>query len=153
MIRLDLIECAEAGCPWLQELKRYASVPDDSQDALLRGLLKRAALVVQEYADRSLLPCRFRLTASGITGGRVRLYQTVSSVDSVRDAEGNDLQYTLSGNVVTLSPGTQCAVIEYSTGPADSEAGILSAVAIRYATALYDGQDNVELSKIVSEVC
>lgn len=153
MIRLDLIECAEAGCPWLQELKRYASVPDDSQDALLRGLLKRAALVVQEYADRSLLPCRFRLTVSGVTGNSVRLYQSVSSVDSVKDAGGNDLPYTMSGNVVDISAEFSCAVIEYSTMPAESDLDMLSAVAIRYATALYDGQDNVELSKILAEVC
>lgn len=153
MIRLNLISSDDIRCDWLQELKRYASVPDDSQDALLRSLMKRAALVVQEYADSSLLACSFRLDVTDNGGSRIRLYQTVSGVTSVTDGNGGSLGYSLSGGCVSLSVPAETVSITYDTAPDEAEIGRLLPVAIRYATALYDGQDNTELDKIIAEVC
>lgn len=153
MIRLTIISAEDIRCEWLQELKRYASVPDDSQDALLRSLLKRAALVVQEYADSSLLACSFRLDVTDNEGSRIRLYQTVSDVTSVADGSGRSLGYSLSGNSVSLSTSSETVSIMYDTVPDEGEVGRLLPVTIRYATALYDGQDNTELTKIIQEIC
>lgn len=153
MIRLNLISSDDIRCDWLQELKRYASVPDDSQDALLRSLMRRAALEVQEYADSSLLACSFRLDVTGNEENRIRLYQTVSEVVSVTGGDGVSLGYSLSGSYVTLSVPSETVSIIYDTVPDEAEVGRLLPVAIRYATALYDGQDNVELDKIIAEVC
>lgn len=153
MIRLNLISSDDIRCDWLQELKRYASVPDDSQDALLRSLMRRAALEVQEYADSSLLACSFRLDVTGNEENRIRLYQTVSEVVSVTGGDGVSLGYSLSGSYVTLSVPSETVSIIYDTVPDEAEVGRLLPVAIRYATALYDGQDNAELDKIIAEVC
>lgn len=153
MIRLTIISAEDIRCEWLQELKRYASVPDDSQDALLRSLLRRAALEVQEYADSSLLACSFRLDVTDNEDSRIRLYQTVSGVTSVTDGSGRSLGYSLSGNSVSLSTSSETVSIMYDTVPDEGEVGRLLPVAIRYATALYDGQDNSELEKIIQEIC
>ena len=153
MIRLTIISAEDIRCEWLQELKRYASVPDDSQDALLRSLLRRAALEVQEYADSSLLACSFRLDVTDNEDSRIRLYQTVSGVTSVTDGSGRSLGYSLSGNSVSLSTSSETVSIMYDTVPDEGEVGRLLPVAIRYATALYDGQDNTELTKIIQEIC
>lgn len=153
MIRLNLISSDNVRCEWLQELKRYASVPDDSQDALLRSLMRRAVLVVQEYADSSLLACSFRLDVTDNEESRIRLYQTVSEVHSVTDGDGVSLGYSLSGNYVSLSDPPETVSIIYDTVPGEAEIERLLTVAIRYATALYDGQDNSELEKIIQEVC
>ncbi len=153
MIRLTIISAEDIRCEWLQELKRYASVPDDSQDALLRSLLRRAALEVQEYADSSLLACSFRLDVTDNEDSRIRLYQTVSDVTSVTDGNGRSLGYSLSGNSVSLSTLSETVSIMYDTVPDEGEVGRLLPVAIRYATALYDGQDNTELTKIIQEIC
>ena len=153
MIRLDLISHDQPGIDWLQGLKRYASVPDDSQDTLLDSLLVRACTVVQEYADASLLACSFRLSVSGCDSQEIRLYQTVSTVTRVYDGSGNDIGYTMSGRCLKLSAPAGDLTVEYDTVPDQASVDMLLPVAIRYATALYDGQDNTELTKIISEIC
>lgn len=153
MIRLTLISAEDIRCEWLQELKRYAAVPDDSQDALLRGLLKRAALVIQEYADASVLACSFRLDVSGNGDDRIRLYQTVSEVTGVTDGSGVSVPYSRSGRDVILGRVSEDVSVTYRTEPLEAERERLAASVIRYATALYDGQDNAELTKIVQEIC
>lgn len=153
MIRLVVTHSEDTPCIWLQELKRYAAVSDDSQDALLKGLLYRAVLTIQEYADVSLLPCTFRLTVTDNESDRIRLYQTVSSVDSVKDGKGEDIPFSISGDTVELGYIPGSVVIEYTTSVEGSSVSRFLPVALRYATALYDGQDNDELSKIIAEVC
>ena len=153
MIRLELISSEDIKCAWLQELKRYAAVADDSQDSLLRSLLKRAALVVQEYADTSVLACSFRLYVSGWDIRTVQLYQTVSSVTKVTDENGFEVPYAHSGKLLTLMRNCKSVIVEYGTVVNEYEFERLSAVVIRYATALYDGQDKSELDKIIYEIC
>lgn len=153
MISLTLISAEDIRCEWLQELRRYAAVPDDSQDALLRGLLKRAALVVQEYADTSVLACSLRLDVSGNGDDRIRLYQTVSEVTGVTDGSGVDIPHSVSGREVILGRMSEDVSVTYRTEPLEAERERLAATVIRYATALYDGQDNAELTKIIQEIC
>lgn len=153
MIRLVVTHSEDTPCIWLQELKRYAAVSDDSQDALLKGLLYRAVLTIQEYADVSLLPCTFRLTVTDNESDRIRLYQTVLSVESVKDGKGEDIPFSVSGGRVQFGCMPETVVVEYTTSVEESSVCRFLPVVLRYATALYDGQDNDELSKIITEVC
>lgn len=120
---------------------------------MLSGLLTRAAFVVQEYADTSVLACSFRLSVDSVEDRRVRLYQTVAEVLSVKDATGEDVPYTQEGRTVVLGNDAPAVSVEYRTVPDLGEQERLLPVVLRYATALYDGQDNAELTKIVQEVC
>lgn len=153
MITLSVISVAAPGRELLDDLRRYAAVPDESQDALLLDLLQRAALVVQEYADESFLPCTFRMDVHGNGGGRVRLYQDVSRVVSVTDGVGNAVPFSLSGRILIPERSTEDLSVVYDTMPEEGGVARLRTVVIRYATALYDGLGRNELDSIISEVC
>lgn len=153
MIRVSVISAPDPGCGPLERLRRYASIPDGSHDVLLSGLLKRAALTVQEYADASVIPCIFRLTVDGYNGNPVRLYQSSPEVISVTDSEHNPVDWRLSGNLLTTSGNVRHLDIVYRTTPDEGEVDRLMPVVLRYATALYDGLDGEELSAILAEVC
>lgn len=148
MIRLSLISTEGIGCEDLSELRRYASVPEESQDALLRKLMLRAAVAVQEYADESVIPCTFRLTVTDNTDTEVKLYQSVSEVVSVEGASS----WSLSGRILTLKGASGTVTVTYRTQPEEGERQRLMPVVLRYATALYDGLGSDELSAIVREV-
>lgn len=153
MIRLTLISSEPVSGQWLEAFRQYASIPSPGQDAMLSGLLTRAALVIQEYADTSVLACSFRLYANSVEDRSVRLYQTVSEVVSVTGAGGEEVPYSLEGRTVILGSDAAAVSVEYRTVPDLGEQERLLPVVLRYATALYDGQDNAELTKIVQEVC
>lgn len=153
MIRIALISADLVNAQWLEAFRQYASIPSPGQDSMLSGLLTRAAFVVQEYADTSVLACSFRLSVDSVEDRRVRLYQTVAEVLSVKDATGEDVPYTQEGRTVVLGNDAPAVSVEYRTVPDLGEQERLLPVVLRYATALYDGQDNAELTKIVQEVC
>ena len=153
MIRLSLISSELVGLQWIDAFRQYASIPSQGQDGMLSGLLTRAAFVIQEYADTSVLACSFRLSADSVDDRSVRLYQTVAEVVSVKDASGEDVPYSLEGRTVRLGRDAAAVAVEYRTAPDLGEQERLLPVVLRYATALYDGQDNAELTKIVQEVC
>lgn len=148
MINIRIIEHDSPCIAWLDSLKMYASVADDSQDALLNSLLLRACLRVQEMADRSILSCRIRLTDEEAEG-LVRLYQTVSEIQSVKDAQGNAISWSMSGNVMHVDSSS--VVVEYSTMPEQGDIEELLPVVYQYATALYDGEDSRTLANILSQ--
>ena len=56
MVRLEVIEMQEPGCEALDALKAYAAVSDNGQDYLLKMALRRAFGMVQQAANRALLP-------------------------------------------------------------------------------------------------
>lgn len=153
MIRISIISAPDPDCGALEELRRYASVPDSSHDALLRGLLKRASMAVQEYADISVIPCTFRLTVDEYDGRPVRLYQSSPEIVSVNNGDGNPVAWSLSGSLLSISGGAGTLVVVYKTTPDEGEVDRLMPVVLRYATALYDGLGGDELSAILAEVC
>ena len=64
MPRLEIISVEDGFCRgMLEDLKQYASIPDDSRDAMLTRILRNAALRVQEYADRPFLETTVKVTA------------------------------------------------------------------------------------------
>ena len=150
MIELDIIERSELPAQWLTGFKSFASVADDSQDALLESLLLRAVLRVQEMADRTILSCRFRLQEDEVQDGVVRLYQTIKTIDRVTDAEGNEVRWTRANK--TLSCGmVDNVVVEYTTEATEGNVYNLLPVVYQYATALYDGQDSRTLAAILMQ--
>lgn len=150
MIELEIIERNELPAEWMAGFKAYASVADESQDALLESLLLRSVLRVQEMADRTILGCRFRLAENEVEDGVIRLYQSVKSIDRVTDGEGNEIRYTRANR--TLSCGVvDAVVVEYTTEATAGNVDELLPVVYQYATALYDGQDSRTLAAILMQ--
>lgn len=150
MIELEIIERNELPAEWIAGFKAYASVADESQDALLESLLLRSVLRVQEMADRTILGCRFRLAENEVEDGVIRLYQSVKSIDRVTDGEGNEIRWTRANR--TLSCGVvDEVVVEYTTEATAGNVDELLPVVYQYATALYDGQDSRTLAAILMQ--
>lgn len=150
MIELEIIERNELPAEWMAGFKAYASVADESQDALLESLLLRSVLRVQEMADRTILGCRFRLAENEVEDGVIRLYQSVKSIDRVTDGEGNEIRWTRANR--TLSCGVvDEVVVEYTTEATAGNVDELLPVVYQYATALYDGQDSRTLAAILMQ--
>ena len=148
MIDLEIIERGTIPAAWLNGLKSYASIPDDTQDAWLQICLNRAVLSVQEKADKSLIPCTFCVQEDDATGG-IRLYQNVENIIGVRDAEGNGCSFSVAGRMVYVM--TDKASVTYRTMPVQGNIDLLLPVVYQYATALYDGQDSRTLASILEQ--
>lgn len=153
MPRLELISFDDGFCrSYLEQFKQYASVPDDSRDALLASLLKAAVLKVQEYADTALSVCTYRVTAPVPASGIVRLYVGGGNVTECVDADGDFVRYDpLPGARVQTFLRTGYVAITYETTPNGGDRERLLPTVFRYATALYDGEDPGVLNRILSE--
>lgn len=149
MTHLSIIDKTRPNRQWLDALRSYASVSDNSADALLESLLLRACLRVQEMADRSLLDCTVRLSEDGLEYGVVRLYGTVAEIVSVTDASGNPVAWTRSGHMLYVDASD--VVVTYKTTADPGDFDELLPVVLQYATALYDGQDARTLASILSQ--
>ncbi len=150
MITLNIIESSRPCVAWLEGLKAYAAVSDDTQDALLDSLLLRACLRVQEMADRSLLACTFRLEEDEVDRGVVRLYQTVAEVLTVTDGSGHAIAWAKGNRMLSVGTAGHVAV-EYTTAPREGDIDELLPVVYQYATALYDGEDQRTLANILTQ--
>lgn len=150
MIELDIIERNEIPAEWMAGFKAYAAIADNSQDALLESLLLRSILRVQEMADRTILPCRFRLQEDEVEDGVVRLYQTIKTIDRVTDAEGSEVRYTRANRILSCGM-VDNVVVEYTTEAKEGNVSALLPVAYQYAAALYDGQDSRTLAAILMQ--
>lgn len=155
MARLEIVKVEDGFCrSLLEQFKQYASVPDDSRDALLVTLLQTALLRVQESADRALLTCTVRQTsvvpeASGV----VPLYLGGGTIQSITGAWRQPVPYDpLPGAKVQTFVRGQAVEITYVTEPKETDRTELLASVFRYATALYDGEDAAALASILNEV-
>ena len=154
MPRLEVISIVKPICPdWLEAFKQYASVPDDGRDALLDTLLRSAILRVQEYADRAIVATNLRLTVDSGTSGVVKLYEGGGEILSVNDETGGEVPFDpLPGHRLQLFVRNVPVVIEYRTQPLEGDAEGLKPTVYRYATALYDGEEQAVLDAILAEV-
>ena len=149
MITLDTIEIGSLPQGCLEGFKAYAAISDESQDMLVASMLTRAMLRVQEQADRSLIPCTFRLEDDEVDG-LVRLYQNIDQIVSVKDGNGQAIAWTKAGR--TLSVGmVSSVVVEYTTKASEGNVIDLLPVVYQYAAALYDGQDSRTLASILNQ--
>lgn len=152
MIRLNTIETAEPKREHLSMFKQYASVPDNSRDALLTVLLRSAMKAVQEAADKSLLPCTLELVVSEREDNDfVKLYQTPDEILSVTDGAGNALDFKRDSNFIRCFMFTPTVIVRYKTQPVLRDAEALLSVVFQYATALYDGESTDTLNKILAQ--
>ena len=154
MPRLEVIQILNPVCPdWLEAFKQYASVPDDGRDAVLESLLRSAILRVQEYADRAIVRTDLRMTTECPDNGIVRLYEGGGEILSVTDEWGEEVEYNpLPGHRVQLFAPGAIVEIGYRTDPLAGDVENLMPSVYRYATALYDGEDQKVLDSILAEV-
>ena len=148
MINLEIIERAEPSAEMLETFKQYAAVADGSQDSLLRAMLVRAILRVQEMADRSILACTLRIEEDDTYDG-IRLYQSFKDIVSVKGRMGQDIPFHIDGRKVYTSQ--DYAEVTYTTEPSVGAIDDLMPVVYQYATALYDGQDSKALANILTQ--
>ncbi len=154
MARLEVISIDQAYCRnLLEQLKQYASVPDDSRDALLDDLLVTAVQRVQEYADKALAVTTVRLTATVPASGVVRLYMGGGDVTDCRTDTGDEAAFDLlpGGRLRPLLRPGRTIQVTYTTIPNAGDRHALLPVVLRYATALYDGEEGDALNKILPE--
>lgn len=154
MAKLEIIEIEPNYTEtFLEEFRQYASVPDNSRDALLRSLLNAAVLKVQEFADRALVECTVRQTARVPENNRFELYLGGGEVISVDvPSSAWTASYTaLPGGILRISPTGLDAEVVFKVSPKEVDLARLKPVLFRYATALYDGEDTDVLNRILLE--
>jgi len=154
MPRLELISFDDGFCrSYLEQFKQYASVPDDSRDALLASLLKTAVVKVQESANVAIAACTYRVTAAVPASGIVRLYMGGGDITECVDADGDFVRFDpLPGARVQTFLRTGYVKVTYQTVPVEGERERLLSTVFRYGTALYDGEDPKVLNMILMEV-
>lgn len=140
---------SDNNCALLEELRQYAAVTDRSRDVMLSNILTAALLKIQEVANISLLPCTLKVTRSECDS--VQLYQTVSQVTSV-EADGSEVPYKLANGQITLMRSYDSVTVTYETEPNAADVIALKPFVMRYATAVYDGEDSAALTMILKEV-
>lgn len=153
MPRLELISFDDGFCrSYLEQFKQYASVPDDSRDALLNSLLKAAVLKVQEFADTAIAACTYRVTAAVPASGVVRLYMGGGDIVGLEDGDGQSVRFDpLPGGKVQTYVRSGYVKVTYATVPNDGDRERLLPTVFRYATALYDGEEADVLNRILME--
>lgn len=139
----------------LEEFKQYASIPDNSRDAMLLSLLKNAILKVQEYGDRALLPCTVTQYSRVPPTGVVRLYLGGGDIYGLVNVKSGDFvpfEPLPGGKVNLYQRGIEVRIV-YATKPTEADCIKARPAILRYATALYDGEEVETLNKILSESC
>lgn len=148
MVRLEVIEMDEPGCEALDMLKDYAAVTDGGQDSVLAVSLRSAFDKVQRYADKALLPGRFRIYADEHPG-IIHVYMG-GKVENVTNSNGSAVSFNQRGDRVYVGTDGYCEV-EFTTEVSHADYDRLLPVVMRYATALYDGKESRELNQILKE--
>lgn len=152
MIRKSIISSGDVELRHVQALRRYAAVPDETQDDILVHSLKRAFMAVQEEADKALLACRVRIEVTSVSAGDItRLYYGGGTVTDVKTSR-EGVAYEAVGSDIFWGGSADKAVIEYETEPNEGDVEDLLPVVLQYATALYDGQDSKTLLGILRQV-
>lgn len=135
----------------LNALKDYAASPDDSRDSILRSMLVSALLKVGEYADRCLIACTAKMCAKPDEKGLVHLYLGGGNVTSVKDSDGNIPEWKAISDDTLKIESPDIVIIEYSIAPQSADVARLTPTVMRYATALYDGENQETLNSILNE--
>lgn len=153
MIQVRILENGNPLPIHLEQYKAYASVPDDSRDEMLYGILRRAMLAVQEASDVAMLPCRLELRITDVHAGDViRLYQGGATVVSVTGVDGTAVtDYIQNGNLIVLPYGCRQATVVYDNEVILAEAERLTPVVWELATAIYDGEDAKAQAQILAK--
>lgn len=147
MVRLKVIEQGTPSDDTLSMLMKYAAVSDEGQKEILSECLVRAMDMVQRYADKALLPGKWRIVASDYHG-EIKVYMG-GTVEYVSGRQGQSISHQQFGNTVYV--GGDYAEVVFTTEVEPAEFNVLLPVVLKYATALYDGEDSKELNAILKE--
>lgn len=147
MVKLRVIEQDKPTDGALNMLMKYAAVSDEGQKEILSSCLVRAMDLVQRTADVALLPGRWRIVASEYNG-EIKVYMG-GMVESVSGRQGEAIPFKQYGDKVFVSGDYAEVVFTTEVDPAQYD--VLLPVALKYATALYDGSDAVTLNSILKE--
>ena len=155
MARLEIVSVDEGFCrSLLEQFKQYASVPDDSRDALLATFLRTAILQVQESADRALIHCTVRQSCIvPSASGLIRLYLGGGTIRSLTGPQMQNVPFDpLPGPYVQTFVRGQAVEVEFDTEPNENDRNRLLPFVFKYGTALYDGEDSSVCASILNEV-
>lgn len=147
MVQLKVIEQGKPSADALSMLMMYAGVSDEGQKEILSSCLVRAMDMVQRYADRALLPGKWRIVASDYKG-EIRVYMG-GKVEYATDRHGSIIPYQQFGDKAYV--GGDYAEVVFTTEVEQAEYDVLLPVVLKYATALYDGEEARVLNEILKE--
>lgn len=149
---LRVILSADPTAEQLEKFKRYASIPDCSQDAVLQKILKRAMLAVQDFSDTALLNCSLRLVVMPVARGElIRLYQGGETVLRAVDPYNRPVEYTRRGNCIHVNQPADVVTVDYQNTVDPAAAEELMPVVWELATAIYDGEDTTAQAAILAK--
>lgn len=152
MITLRVILSADPNVEQLEQFKQYASVPDDSRDALLSKILKRAMLAVQDFSDTAMLNCTFSLVVTAVQRGElIRLYQGGNTVLRAVDPYNKPVEYSKTGGCIIVNQKADAVTVEYQNVVDKAEVEKLMPVVWELATAIYDGEDTTAQAAILAK--
>ena len=136
----------------LEKFKRYASVPDCSQDAILMRILKRAMLAVQDFSDTALLRCTFRMVVMNVSRGELaRLYQGGDTILRAFDQYNRPVDFTRMPGCIYFDQPAHVVTVEYQNSVDPAEVEKLLPVVWELATAIYDGEDTTAQAAILAK--
>ena len=147
MVKLRVIEQGKPTDGAMNMLMKYAAVFDEGQKEILSSCLVRAMDMVQRTADVALLPGRWRIVATEYNG-EIKVYMG-GLVESVSGRQGEAIPFKQYGDKVFVSG--EYAEVVFTTEVDPAKYDVLFPVVLKYATALYDGEDSVELNSILKE--
>ena len=149
---LRVILSADPTAEQLEKFKRYASIPDCSQDAVLQKILKRAMLAVQDFSDTALLNCTLRLVVMHVARGElIRLYQGGETVLRAVDPYNHPVEYIRMGNCIHVNQPVDVVTVDYQNEVDSAAAEELMPVVWELATAIYDGEDTTAQAAILAK--
>ena len=117
----------------LAVVKQWLKVDGNSDDSLITTLIEQSRDLIEAYLGRSLIEYDITLTATARR--EVELpYGPVDSITSVKDNDGNDVDYKYYGFTVTLDSPVDTVINYRTTGdlPKGLELGWLEAIAYLY---------------------
>jgi hypothetical protein len=153
MIQVSVKSLADVTAEQLAAFKAYLASNGAETDAQLTAILRSAMIAVQEWEDRSLLDETIVLIHAHRADPRapIRLYRSVDTITSVKDADGNALPYTRIGNLLTVGVPARNVEIEYKTKATAEIYASLESKVFRLAAAKYDGEMPNMINKILME--
>jgi len=97
----------------LQEVKDWIKQDGDADDALITSLITQARELIENYLGASLVSTTLVVEATPRTELRPP-YGPVVTISSVKDEDGNDVDYVWDGFVLNFTGGTYSVTSGYS---------------------------------------
>lgn len=151
-IKLDILTSGEPTNSQLAAFKGYAAVAGCHLNEMLKGLLKTAFTEVGAWEDKALIAQTYRLTVSGReSNDAILLYRGAGEVTSVQDGKGEAIPFERDGESILPGRFSETVVVEYAAEVRQGNVDRYLPKVLRYATALYDGEGQEVLQKLLTQ--